>query len=102
MTAYLCYSFFLTGFTYPVVARSVWSSSGFLSAFNDDPFRGVGVIDFAGSGVVHMCGGATALIAAIILGPRKGRFYDDGGNPLETPHAFPPHSVALQVCAVYS
>lgn len=56
MAAYLCYSLFLTGFVYPVVARSIWSSSGFLSAFNDDPFREVGVVDFAGSGVVHMCG----------------------------------------------
>mmetsp|Transcript_4265 Transcript_4265/g.9247 ORF Transcript_4265/g.9247 Transcript_4265/m.9247 type:complete len:198 (+) Transcript_4265:127-720(+) len=59
MSAYLCYSLFLTAFVYPVVVRSIWSSDGFLTAFRDDAFRGIGVIDFAGSGVVHMTGGAT-------------------------------------------
>mmetsp|Transcript_18891 Transcript_18891/g.52510 ORF Transcript_18891/g.52510 Transcript_18891/m.52510 type:complete len:512 (-) Transcript_18891:175-1710(-) len=101
MAAYLCYSVFLTGFVYPVVVRSIWSGHGFLTAFRDDPFRDVGVIDFAGSGVVHMTGGATALVAAIILGPRKGRFHDEDGNPLETPREFPAHSVALQILGTF-
>lgn len=101
MSAYLCYSIFLTGFVYPVVVHSVWSSNGFLTAFRDDALNDVGVIDFAGSGVVHMTGGVTALIAAIVLGPRRGRFYDADGNPLETPHSFPPHSVALQVLGTF-
>ena len=56
MQAYLCYSLFLTGFVYPVIVHSLWSSNGFLSAFANDKFRGIGVIDFAGSGVVHMTG----------------------------------------------
>lgn len=59
------------------------------------------MIDFAGSGVVHMVGGVTALCAAIVLGPRKGRFYDEDGNPLETPTAFPAHSVALQILGTF-
>ena len=101
MAAYLCYSVFLTGFVYPVVVRSIWSANGFLTAFRDDPFRGVGNVDFAGSGVVHMTGGATALVAAIVLGPRKGRFYDEDGNPLETPAQFQAHSVALQVLGTF-
>lgn len=45
-----------------------------------------------------MVGGVTALVAAIILGPRIGRFYDKDGNLLDEPNDFPPHSVALQVC----
>lgn len=65
------------------------------------PLLDVGMVDFAGSGVVHMTGGLTALIAATILGPRKGRFYDEDGNPLEEPHTFPPHSVALQVLGTF-
>jgi Amt family ammonium transporter len=99
--AYLCYSLMLTGFVYPVIVYSIWSSSGFLTAFNDDPPFGCGMIDFAGSGVVHMTGGVTALIAAKILGPRIGRFYDADGNELPEPHSFPPHSVALQVLGTF-
>merc|ERR1712216_958768 len=74
---------------------------GFISAFNPDPFRGVGMIDFAGSGVVHMTGGYTALIAAKILGARRGRFEDADGNPLAEPASFPAHSVALQVLGTF-
>eukprot|EP00539_Tryblionella_compressa_P005041 CAMPEP_0178759202 /NCGR_PEP_ID=MMETSP0744-20121128/14811_1 /TAXON_ID=913974 /ORGANISM="Nitzschia punctata, Strain CCMP561" /LENGTH=565 /DNA_ID=CAMNT_0020413653 /DNA_START=33 /DNA_END=1730 /DNA_ORIENTATION=- len=97
MAAYLCYSVVLAGIIYPVVAHSVWSHSGFLSRTNDDPFMGSGVIDFAGSGVVHLTGGLIALYATLILGPRRGRFYDAQGEPLETPKPFPGHSVALQL-----
>jgi Amt family ammonium transporter len=100
MSAYLCYSLFLTGFVYPVVVHAIWNSDGFLSALNEDAFNG-GMIDFAGSGVVHMTGGATALTAAIILGPRIGRFYDENGEPLPDPKPFPPHSVALQVLGTF-
>jgi ammonium transporter, Amt family len=103
MSAYLCYSVFLTGFVYPVIVHSIWAYDGFLTAVgpNPDKFRGLGVIDFAGSGVVHMTGGATSLVAAIILGPRRGRFYDDDGNLLETPTVWPPHSVALQILGTF-
>ena len=97
MAAYLCYSLMLTGWVYPVVAHSVWSPNGFLSAYSIDPLWGVGVIDFAGSGVVHVTGGITALFAAIILGPRRGRFHDDMGRRLDKPIEFPGHSMALQV-----
>ncbi|EJK44105.1 hypothetical protein THAOC_37386 [Thalassiosira oceanica] len=122
--AYLCYSIMLTGFVYPVVVYSIWSSSGFLTAFNDNPTFGCGMHDFAGSGVVHMTGGMTALVAAKVLGPRigkrlgvvigpifyyltqhvglsAGRFFDADGNELPEPHTFPPHSVALQVLGTF-
>merc|ERR1712048_584422 len=69
--------------------------------FVSDPMLGIGMVDFAGSGVVHMTGGATALVAAAVLGPRKGRFYDEDGNALETPASFPAHSVALQVLGTF-
>lgn len=101
MIAYILYSLFLTGFVYPVVVYAIWASSGFLTAFNDDPLFGVGMVDFAGSGVVHMTGGYTALVAAYVLGPRKGRFYDNDGNMLDEPATFAPHSVALQVLGTF-
>ena len=47
-----------------------------------------------------MCGGVAALVMAIILGPRRGRFYDDDGVELEEPKAMGPHSVTLQVRSV--
>jgi len=97
MVAYLCYSIFLTGFVYPIVAHSIWSNNGFLSAFSADPLWGIGCVDFAGSGVVHLTGGTTALIATYVLGARKGRFYDARGKALEKPKAFPGHSMALQL-----
>ena len=51
-------------------------TDGWASAFipAEDRLFGVGVIDFAGSTVVHMVGGLTALIGAIILGPRTGKY----------------------------
>jgi len=48
-----------------------------------------------------LTGGATALFAAKILGPRIGRFYDADGNELPEPVSFPPHSVALQVLGTF-
>jgi len=101
MQAYIFYSLFLTAFVYPVVVYAIWGSSGILTAFNEDPFLGVGMVDFAGSGVVHMTGGFTALIAVIVLGPRKGRFHDADGNLLDEPVNFAPHSVALQVLGTF-
>jgi Amt family ammonium transporter len=72
-----------------------------MSAFAPDPLWGTGVIDFAGTGVVHLTGGVTALVAAKILGPRRGRFHDDDGKPLDVPREFPGHSIALQMLGVF-
>jgi ammonium transporter, Amt family len=80
------------------VAHAGWSSTGFLSPANSDPLLGIGLVDFAGSGVVHLTGGTTALFATYILGSRRGRFYDaTTGRPLDVPKPFPGHSVSLQM-----
>jgi len=101
MSGYLCYSVMLSAFVYPVVVRAIWGE-GFLSAFNSTKlFMNIGMIDFAGSGVVHLTGGATALVAAIILGPRRGRFHDEDGNPLSEPATWPAHSAALQMLGTF-
>jgi len=102
MGAYLAYSLFLCGFVYPVVAHAIWSPHGFLSGFAAEPLWGVGVLDFAGSGVVHFLGGLTALLAAVQLGERRGRFHDpETGEKLEVPEEFPGHSIALQVSTLF-
>jgi Amt family ammonium transporter len=102
ITAYLAYSLFLSSFVYPVVVHAIWSNNGFLSAQNVHPLWDSGMIDFAGSCVVHITGGATALIASKVLGPRTGRFHDIHGNMLENPKEMPGHSLALQCLGVSS
>jgi Amt family ammonium transporter len=101
MAAYLCYSVMLTGWVYPIIAHSVWSQQGWISAYAADPLWGVGMVDFAGSGVVHVTGGITALFATMILGPRRGRFHDDSGRRLDRPRDFPGSSVALQMLGTF-
>lgn len=73
--AYIVYSIVLTAFLYPFVVHWGWGG-GFASSFRgnevDDLLLGCGVLDFAGSGVVHMVGGVAALVACVMIGPRKG------------------------------
>eukprot|EP01065_Artemidia_motanka_P042109 TRINITY_DN558_c0_g1_i9.p2 TRINITY_DN558_c0_g1~~TRINITY_DN558_c0_g1_i9.p2 ORF type:complete len:572 (+),score=186.41 TRINITY_DN558_c0_g1_i9:154-1716(+) len=80
LAAYFIYSIVLTGWIYPVVVHWVWSSEGWLSAFAPEDVRlgKLGMIDYAGSGVVHTVGGFAGLCGAIAVGPRKGRFSEDG------------------------
>lgn len=102
MAAYLLYSILLTGFVYPVVVHAIWSPQGWLSAYTANPLWNSGMVDFAGSGVVHLTGGTTAIFATYVLGPRRGRFYDvQRGTPLKKPKPFPGHSVALQMLGTF-
>ena len=90
LEAYFVYSIVLTTFIYPIVVHWGWGY-GWLSAWGAYPDAdGVarpifkkdetsnGMIDFAGSGIVHMVGGMSGLVGAIVVGPRKGRFEEDG------------------------
>ncbi|OAY55465.1 ammonium transporter 1 member 1 [Manihot esculenta] len=95
--AYLIYSSFLTGFVYPVVSHWFWSADGWASAFKtNDLLFGSGVIDFAGSGVVHMVGGIAGLWGALIEGPRIGRF-DHSGRAI----SLRGHSASLVVLGTF-
>jgi len=76
LEAYFVYTIILTTFIYPPVVHWVWSGTGWLSAFyishdGERYLKQNGMIDFAGSGVVHMVGGFAGLMGALALGPRK-------------------------------
>ncbi|PDW02637.1 ammonium transporter [Candidatus Viridilinea mediisalina] len=90
--AYLTYSFILSLFIYPVVVHWVWSGYGWLNG-GDGTW---GFTDFAGSTVVHSVGGWAALMGAIILGPRLGRFSSDG-----KPKTISGHSMALAMLGAF-
>ncbi len=86
----LIYSFFVSGFIYPIIGHWAWGPDGFLAAMGSPgnflPWVGTSFHDFAGSTVVHTIGGFIALAGAIVLGPRLGRkFKRDGGGPM-MPH----------------
>ena len=71
---YLCYSLVVSMLIYPVFGSWAWGS-----LFNGSGWlEGLGFIDFAGSTVVHSVGGWTALAGAIVLGPRIGKYTEDG------------------------
>ena len=81
--AYIVYSVMITGFIYPVIAHWAWHRDGWLHV--------AGFHDFAGSGVVHLCGATCALVGCILVGPRIGRF-----DPVtRVPVRMPGHSVPL-------
>ncbi|PON37220.1 Ammonium transporter [Parasponia andersonii] len=68
LNAHLIFSFFLTGFVYPVVAHWAWSSHGWLSPSSSTQLLfGSGAIDFAGSGVVHLVGGVAGFLGSLMV-----------------------------------
>jgi len=93
---YMLFSFLMSSFIYPVVVCSTWGY-GWLETFKRDKDGNpiAGYIDFAGSGVVHLCGGIGALAGAIVVGKRKGRFEPD--KEVE----FAPHSQPLIVLGTF-
>ena len=64
----------VTAVVYAVPVHWVWSDDGCLSPWNEGALLSTGVIDFAGSGLVHMVGGVAGLVGSVMLGPRLGRF----------------------------
>lgn len=90
-TAYIVYSVCLTSFIYPPMVHMGWTSGAFSAWRSSDLMFDCGLTDFAGSGVVHMTGGVAALVGATVVGPRTGRFAEDGSV-----RAMPQQSVIFQ------
>ena len=85
LTSFMVYSTILVAFGYTIAGSWHWGG-GWLS--------GIGFYDFAGSTVVHGFGGAAALAAVLILGPRAGKYTADGIKPI-VGHSMPLAAVGV-------
>jgi Amt family ammonium transporter len=94
-TPFVLFSFVLASLTYPIYANWVWGG-GWLAQLGRNFGLGHGHVDFAGSSVVHMVGGVTALITAKMIGPRVGKYAPDGrAQPI------PGHNIPMAVLGTF-
>lgn len=84
---FLAFAVVMTGFIYPLQGMWTWGG-GWIAA--------AGYVDFAGSGIVHMCGAAAALAGVLLLGPRAGKYNSDG-----TPNALPGANLPLATLGTF-
>ena len=85
--SYCIYSGVISLFVYPIEAGWVWNAQGWLAQ--------LGFHDFAGSAAIHSVGGITALIGAIMVGPRLGKYVKDQTGKVKKVNAIPGHSITL-------
>ena len=91
-SAYCVYSGFISLVIYPIEAHWIWGG-GWLSR--------IGFHDYAGSCAIHMVGGIAALIGAIVLGPRIGKYVRDRSGKVAKVNAIPGHSIPLGALGVF-
>ena len=91
-SAYCIYSAVISLFVYPIEAHWIWGG-GWLSQ--------LGFHDFAGSCAIHMVGGIAALVGAIFLGPRLGKYVRDESGKVIKVNAIPGHSITLGALGVF-
>jgi len=84
--SFILFSFFMTMFIYPIVGHWIWGG-GWLQK--------LGMLDFAGSTVVHSVGGWAALAGVLLLGPRFGKYSNGKINPI------PGHSLSLATLGTF-
>ncbi len=96
--SFFIFSILVGGFIYPVFGCWVWGG-GWLAQLGYRMGLGHGAVDYAGSGVVHLQGGALAFITALLIGPRIGKYGKDGKiNPI-LPHDIPMVQVGTFILA---
>ena len=91
-SAYCIYSGVISLLIYPIEAHWIWGG-GWLSQ--------IGFHDYAGSCAIHMVGGIAALVGAIILGPRIGKYVKDKSGKVIKVNAIPGHSITLGALGVF-
>ncbi|MBO4477882.1 MAG: ammonium transporter [Lachnospiraceae bacterium] len=90
--SYCVYSAIISAVIYPIEAHWTWGG-GWLAK--------LGFHDFAGSNCIHMVGGICALIGAIMVGPRIGKFVKDKAGKVTKVNAFPGHNITLGALGVF-
>ena len=91
-SAYCIYSGVISLFIYPIEAHWIWGG-GWLSQ--------LGFHDYAGSCAIHMVGGIAALVGAMILGPRLGKYERDENGKVIKVNAFPGHNIVIGALGVF-
>jgi len=86
-STYIIFSFVMTVIIYPISGHWVWQGDGWLTE--------LGFVDFAGSTVVHSVGGWAALVGAILVGPRLGKYTNGKSN------AIPGHNLLLGALGIF-
>lgn len=90
-TSYLVFSIFVSAIIYPVSGHWIWGEGGWLGS--------IGFHDFAGSTVVHSVGGWVALAGAILLGARRGKYFEFDGK--KKARAIRGHNMPLAALGVF-
>lgn len=91
--SYCVYSGVISAVIYPIEAGWIWNPEGWLAVR--------GFHDFAGSTAIHMVGGISALIGAMFLGPRIGKYKIDKKTGKKVAKAIPGHSLTLGALGVF-
>ncbi|HBF32968.1 TPA: ammonium transporter, partial [Candidatus Sumerlaeota bacterium] len=94
-SAFMLYGAAVGTIIYPIYGNWVWGG-GWLSTLGKNFGLGHGHVDFAGSSVVHLVGGVTALAGAIVIGPRIGKFNKDGSA-----NAIPGHHIPMAIVGTF-
>ena len=89
---YLVFAAVMTAIIYPVVVHWTWGGGLIAEMSIGDAVYS----DFAGSTIVHLTGGVAALVGAYMVGPRLGKYGEDG-----KPRAIPGHNVGFAVIGVF-
>ncbi|MBE9013041.1 ammonium transporter [Pseudanabaenaceae cyanobacterium LEGE 13415] len=95
LKSFAIYGFFMSMILYPLFGNWAWGG-GWLSQLGVNFGLGHGYADFAGSGVVHAVGGLCALAGAIALGPRIGKYNEDGSA-----NAIPGHHIPMALLGTF-
>jgi Amt family ammonium transporter len=92
---FIIYGFWVGMFPYAIYGSWVWGG-GWLAQLGQNFGFGHGAVDFAGSGVVHMCGGMIAIAGGICIGPRLGKYGPDG-----KPRPIPGHDIPMVMLGTF-